>query len=84
MSDEESVFNSFVQEDHKTPPRLNRQVAANKDPSIVNKEIKEVLKRVSPTFPSLLFLAIKNGQHFVAYLPSSNSFEVIFAVSICY
>lgn len=47
MTDEDSIFHSFMQEPERTIPRLNRQVKAGSDPNSVSKEIKEVLKRVS-------------------------------------
>ena len=51
MTDEESIFHSFTQEVERSIPRLNRQVTATKDPSTVDKEIKDVLKRVSYLAP---------------------------------
>lgn len=47
MTDEDSIFHSFAQEVEKTIPRLNRMVACNKDPSSVEKEVKDMLRRVS-------------------------------------
>lgn len=55
MTDEESIFHSFTQEVERSIPRLNRQVTATKDPSTVDKEIKDVLKRVSYLAPLLAF-----------------------------
>lgn len=47
MTDEDSIFQSFMQETEKAIPRLDRQVKVGTDPSSVQKEIKDVLKRVS-------------------------------------
>lgn len=47
MTDEDSIFHSFSNEAEKTIPRLNRMVSSNKDPSGVEKEVKDMFKRVS-------------------------------------
>ena len=45
MSDEESIFNSFVQEIEKLPPQISKVLSIRKENKQVGNQVKDALRR---------------------------------------
>ena len=65
-SEEESIFHSFSQEsESKLVHRHQRKITTNKEPKRCQKEVKDILRRVSlPAYHGFSFLKGPNATNF--------------------
>ena len=57
-TEEDSIFHEFTNDEEKEIPRIYKQVHINKDIKWTQKEIQNIVKRVSQTIPSLTIYAL--------------------------